>query len=56
MQETFLQLIKELKTCIEDFHIGLKILQILVADLPYSPLGTQVFKLITIASDLFYFV
>jgi hypothetical protein len=41
-----------LKTCIEDFNIGLRILQILVADLPNSPLGTQVFKFI----DNFYFI
>lgn len=45
-QETFLQLINELKSCIEDFHIGLKILHILVADLPNAPLGTQVLKLV----------
>lgn len=43
-QETFLQLIKELKTCMEDFNIGLRILHVLVADLPNSPLGTQVIK------------
>ncbi|XP_060840179.1 origin recognition complex subunit 3 [Rhopalosiphum padi] len=40
-KETFLQLIRELKACINDFHIGLRVLHILVADLPHSPLGTQ---------------
>ncbi|XP_001944167.2 origin recognition complex subunit 3 [Acyrthosiphon pisum] len=40
-KETFLQLIGELKACIDDFHIGLRVLHILVVDLPHSPLGTQ---------------
>ncbi|XP_022179450.1 origin recognition complex subunit 3 isoform X1 [Myzus persicae] len=40
-KETFFQLIRALKACIEDFHIGLRVLHILVADLPHSPLGTQ---------------
>ncbi|XP_050432352.1 origin recognition complex subunit 3 [Adelges cooleyi] len=40
-KENFLQLIKELKCCIADFHIGLRILQVLVSDLPQAPLGTQ---------------
>lgn len=44
-QETFLQLVRELKACIEDFYIGLRMLHVLVADLPHSPLGTQVFNL-----------
>lgn len=50
-------MIRELKSCIEDFHIGLRVLQVLVGDLPHSPLGTQVFKLIIcIISSYYYFI
>ncbi|XP_015372173.1 PREDICTED: origin recognition complex subunit 3 [Diuraphis noxia] len=40
-KENFLQSIRNLKACIDDFHIGLRVLHILVVDLPHSPLGTQ---------------
>ncbi|KAL4122262.1 hypothetical protein QTP88_014629 [Uroleucon formosanum] len=40
-KETFFQLIVKLKACIDDFHIGLRVLHVLVVDLPHSPLGTQ---------------
>lgn len=40
-KENFLRLIRELKACINDFYIGLRVLHILVADLPHSPLGTK---------------
>ncbi|VVC34496.1 Origin recognition complex, subunit 3 [Cinara cedri] len=49
LKGTFLQLVKELKGCISDFHIGLRILKILVADLPHSPLGTQLREMYSIA-------
>ncbi|KAL5244172.1 hypothetical protein ACI65C_011582 [Semiaphis heraclei] len=40
-KENFLQSIRDLKAGIDDFHIGLRVLHILVVDLPHSPLGTQ---------------
>lgn len=55
-QKTFLKLIQELKACIADFHIGLKMLHILVADLPQSPLGTQVFKFITLINYNYIYI
>ncbi|XP_050542616.1 origin recognition complex subunit 3 isoform X2 [Daktulosphaira vitifoliae] len=40
-KQNFLKLVQELKNCISDFHIGLRVLQVLVHDLPQTPLGTQ---------------
>lgn len=48
-KETFFQLVGELKACIDDFHIGLRVLHILVVDLPHSPLGTQLREMYSIA-------
>jgi len=45
LKDNCIQLMIDLKSSIKDFHYGLRILHILVADLPNTPLGSQLREL-----------